>query len=119
MRRLLVAALACLSAAAPAVAVEPTNWHGIWMNGYNVVWIATGPGESVQVAAAAYHVLGPERYLDSQVAFTAIPSGDSIALADANGCAIELTYAGEQISAQDNGKCARDLVSFDGTYDRQ
>lgn len=123
MRRFLATALICLCAAptASSAATEAHNWHGIWMNGLNVVWIATGPTDHVQVAAAAYYMLGPQRYLDAQVTFMAVPDGDSITLspATADGCAIELTYVGDQIAAHDNGRCTHDRVTFDGTYDRQ
>ena len=119
MRRFLLMSTLCLcTAAATASETDPINWHGIWMNGHNVLWIVAGPTEAVAVAGAAYHQLGPNSYLDSEVNFRAVPMGDKLLLASAD-CQIELSYADHQIAAREMGHCAVDQVSFAGTYSRQ
>ncbi len=121
MRRLLPIALLCLAgvSATPASQPDEPHWHGIWMNGFNVFQIATGPGETVQVAAAAYRQLGAKSYLDTEAAFIATPMGATMNLSSASGCSIDLSYVGQQITAHENGKCGPETVSFDGTYSRQ
>jgi hypothetical protein len=108
-------------AVAPAAEATPVHWHGIWMNGLNVLWIVAGPTEAFAVAAAAYHRLGPKSYLDAQVEFDAIPAGNKLllALGSRAGCTIELSYIDQHIVARDNGKCAGERVTFNGTYTRQ
>jgi len=123
MHRFLTIALFSLAgiAASPASEPAPIHWHGIWMNGLNVLWIVAGPTEAVAVEGAAYRQTGVKSYLDTQVDFDAIPMGDKLLLAkaDGTGCAIELSYVGQQIAAHENGKCGPESVSFDGTYTRQ
>lgn len=121
MRRFLPIVLICLVgvSATPASQPDPPHWHGIWMNGFNVLQIATGPGETVQVVAAAYRQLGAMSYLDAQAAFIATPVGATMNLSSASGCSIDLSYVDQQIAAHDNGKCAPDTVTFNGTYARQ
>ncbi len=121
MRRFLPVILLCLIgvSATPASQPDQPRWHGIWMDGFNVLQIATGPGETVQVVAAAYHQLGPVSYLDAQAAFIATPMGSTMNLASPSGCTIALNFADQHVTAHDNGKCGPEAVSFDGTYARQ
>jgi hypothetical protein len=126
MRRFLPIALlfaGALAAAAASASDRPADmrWHGIWMDGQNVLWIVAGPTEEVAVAGAAYHRLGVESYLDSLIHFKATPEGDTLMLAatDAAGCAIELSLANGAITAHEVSACSSIGVSFDGTYTRQ
>jgi hypothetical protein len=121
MRRFLPVVLLCLAGvtATPASQPDQPRWHGIWMDGFNVFQIATGPGETVQVVGAAYRQIAARSYLDAQDAFIATPMGATMNLSSASGCVIDLSYADQGITAKDNGKCASSDVSFNGTYSRQ
>jgi hypothetical protein len=126
MRRFLPIAILFAGAAVAAAASASDSpadfrWHGIWMDGQNVLWIVAGPTEEVAVAGAAYHQLGVESYLDSLIHFKATPDGDKMVLAaaDASGCSIELSLTDGSISAHELNKCSSLGVSFDGTYTRQ
>lgn len=127
MRRFLPIALLFAGAMAAAAAASASDrpadmrWHGIWMDGQNVLWIVAGPTEEVAVAGAAYHRLGIESYLDSLIHFKATPMGDRLELAsvEKTGCSIELSLVDGTIAAHEVTACSTLGVSFDGTYIRQ
>jgi hypothetical protein len=126
MRRFLPIAVLFAGAAVAAVASAADSapdfrWHGIWMDGQNVLWIVAGPTPEVSVAGAAYHRLGIESYLDSLIHFRATPVGDKLELSsmDSSGCSIELSLSGDSLAAQELSTCSTLGVKFDGTYARQ